>query len=267
MKSVKWLLFISIPWGHNTVLLEKLDTLQQRIWYARKTGEKGWSRSMLILWIESDLYNREGKAISNFDRALPQPQSDVAREILKDPYCFDFLTLKDDAHEKELEQGLAVNVQKFLMELGKGFAFVGRQFHLEVEDEEYFIDLLFYHYILKCFVAVELKVTSFKPEYVGKLNFYLAALDHTIKQKNDSPSIGLLLCKNKQKLTVEYALHNFMSPMSIASYETSAIGAHNDKLKNNLPSVEELEQLLCEDSKGDCDSGAEDGSLIVETQL
>ncbi len=206
-----------IPWGHTTVLLDKIKNQEERLWYTQKTCENGWSRNMLLSWIESNLYAREGKAITNFDRTLPQPQSDLANQLLKDPYCFDFLTLTENAHEKELEQGLIAHVQKFLLELGTGFAFISRQHQIQVDDEEYYADLLFYNYKLKCFVVIELKATAFKPEFVGKMNFYLAALDDTLKQADDNPSIGMILCKNKKKLTIEHALRNFTAPIGIAN--------------------------------------------------
>lgn len=259
--------FTLLPWGHNIVLLEKLKRVDERLWYAQKIIQNGWSRSMLLLWVDSDLYNREGKAITNFDRALPQPQSDLARELIKDPYCFDFLTLREGALEKDLEHGLALNVQKFLLELGTGFAFIGRQFRIDIDEEEYYIDLLFYHYVLKCFIPVELKATAFRPEYVGKLNFYLVALDHKIKRPDDNPSIGMLLCKTKKKLTVEYALQNFMTPMGVASYETKATGPLPGSLKDALPSAELIEQLLQGEADEGIDISANNPSAAFEEHL
>lgn len=234
-----------IPWGQNIVLLEKLSDTSQRLWYAQKAQLNGWGRNMLLAWIESNLYAREGKAITNFERTLPQPQSDLAKQLLKDPYCFDFLTLTENAHEKELEQGLIAHVQKFLLELGTGFAFVARQHQIKVEDEEYYADLLFYNYKLKCFIVIELKATAFKPEFVGKMNFYLAAIDDTLKQADDNPSIGMILCKNKKKLTIEYALRNFITPIGIASYETKIAESLPENLKKNLPTIEQFEEELC----------------------
>src|SRR5437867_2342352 len=183
-----------IPWGHNIQLITKLKDPLQRLWYATKTVEYGWSRAVLVHQIESGSFQRQGKAITNFQATLPPPQSDLAQQVLKDPYNFDFLTLAADARERELQQGLLAHLRKFLLELGAGFAFVGEQHHLEVGGDDFYIDLLFYHLRLRCFVVIDLKMQPFKPEFAGKMNFYLSAVDDLLRHKDDQPSIGLILC-------------------------------------------------------------------------
>lgn len=231
-----------IPWGHNVVLLDKLEAVEQRIWYAKKTLENGWSRNALIHWIDSGLYKRQGKAITNFQHTLPTPHSDLAEQALKDPYCFDFLTLHERFEERELEDGLLDHIQRFLLELGAGFAFVGRQVLLKVGDQDFYVDLLFYHFKLRCFFVVELKATEFKPEHVGKMGFYLTAIDKLMKHPDDAPTIGLLLCKTKNRVIAEYALRTNTAPIGVAEYETKIIESLPDNLKGSLPSIEELEQ-------------------------
>lgn len=233
-----------IPWGHNILLLQKLKTPAHRIWYAHKTIENGWSRNLLLHRIESNLHEREGKAITNFQNTLPYPQSDLARETLKDPYCFDFLTLRERHDEQELESGLLDHVQKFLLELGSGFSFVGRQVHLSVGDQNFYVDLLFYHYKLRCFIVVELKATDFKPEFAGKMNFYLSAVDELMKHPDDKPSIGLLLCKGKNKIVAEYALRDIHKPIGISQYEAAILESLPKELKGSLPTIEAIEQEL-----------------------
>jgi predicted nuclease of restriction endonuclease-like (RecB) superfamily len=233
-----------IPWGHNILLLQKLETLQDRLWYAHKTIEHGWSRSVLMHWLDSSLHKREGKAITNFQITLPSPQSDLAHQALKDPYCFDFLTLRDKHDEKELESGLLDHIQRFLLELGAGFSLVGRQVHLEVGNQDFYIDLLFYHYKLRCFIVVELKATDFKPEFVGKMNFYLSAVDDKMRHPDDKSTIGLLLCKGKNKVVAEYALRDINKPIGISQYEAKIIESLPDELKGSLPSIEQIEQEL-----------------------
>jgi predicted nuclease of restriction endonuclease-like (RecB) superfamily len=193
-----------IPWGHNVLLLEKIPNPILRLWYAHKVIEHGWSRAVLTHHIETQLHKREGKAVTNFQRTLPPPQSDLAEQTLKDPYNFDFLTIRSDAHERDLEQGLLDHIQKFLLELGVGFAFVGRQYHLEISGQDYYLDLLFYHLRLRCYVVIDLKMKAFEPEFAGKMNFYLSAVDDQLRHADDRPSIGLLLCKERDHLTVEY---------------------------------------------------------------
>lgn len=233
-----------IPWGHNILLLQRLKTIEERLWYAQKTLENGWSRNVLLHWLESNLHKREGKAITNFQATLPSPQSELAHQTLKDPYCFDFLALKDSHNEQELESGLLDHVQKFLLELGAGFSFVGRQIHLEVGDQDFYIDLLFYHYKLRCFIVVDLKATEFKPEFAGKMNFYLSAVDDKMKQVEDKPTIGLLLCKGKNKVIAEYALRDINKPIGISQYEAKILESLPEEFKGSLPSVEEIEQEL-----------------------
>jgi predicted nuclease of restriction endonuclease-like (RecB) superfamily len=233
-----------IPWGHNIALLQKLDSLEERVWYAQKTIENGWSRSVLINWIDSGLFRRQGKAVSNFAYTLPAPQSDLAHETLKDPYSFDFLTLREDFDERELEDGLIDHIQRFLLEMGSGFSYVGRQVHLEVGGQDYYMDVLFYHLKLRCFVVVELKVTEFKPEYAGKMNFYLSAVDDLMKHKDDNPTIGILLCKTKNKLVAEYALRDIHKPMGVSEYEVQLLESLPEEFKGSLPSIEEIESEL-----------------------
>lgn len=231
----------SIPWGHNTVLLEKIKDIDRRLWYAKKTIEDGWSRGALETFIKTDLYAREGKAITNFKKTLPEYQSGAAQQALKDPYIFDFLSLANDYNEHDIEQGLIDNVQKMLLELGKGFAFVGRQYHLEVSATDFYIDLLFYHYKLRCFVVVELKAREFDPRDAGQLNFYLSAVDSQLRHPGDNPTIGLLLCKTKDNLIAEYALRDINKPIGVADYETDIVKRLPKNLKSSLPTIEELE--------------------------
>lgn len=233
-----------IPWGHNVILLNKVKDPEQRLWYVQKTIENSWSRSTLESWLKSDLYSRDGKAITNFSARLSEPQSRLAQETLKDPYCFDFLTLDHDHREREVEQGLVDHIQKTLLELGQGFAFVGRQVHLNVGETDFFIDLLFYHLKLRCYVVVELKNTAFKPEYAGQLNFYLSAADDIFRHPDDKPTIGMLLCKSKNNLVVEYALRDISKPIGVASYETRLIETLPKDLKGSLPTIEEIEAEL-----------------------
>jgi len=234
----------SLPWWHNVTLLTKLKNTQQRIWYAQKALEYGWSNTMLEHWIKTNLYKREGKALTNFVETLPKPHSDLAHQSLKDPYLFDFLTLHKEHLEKELEQGLIDHIQKFLLELGQGFAFLGRQVHIEVEGKDFYIDLLFYHAKLHCYLVIELKTTEFDPRDTGQISFYLAAVDAQLKQPDDKPTIGLLLCQSKKKLIVEYALRSNISPIGVATYETKLVESLPKNLKNNLPTVQEIEAEL-----------------------
>jgi len=238
-----------IPWGHNIQLITKVKNTVQRLWYAKKTIANGWSRSVLEHWIESDLYSRQGKAVTSFDSALPAPESDLAREIIKDPYNFDFLTLRDQTSEKELEHGLIQHIRKFLLELGAGFAFVGQQVPLEVGGEDFYIDLLFYHLHLRCYVVIELKAGAFKPEYAGKMNFYLSAVDDLLRHEDDKPSIGIILCKTRNKIVAEYALRDLLKPVGISQYVTRLIESLPEDLKDELPSVKQIEAELSSDVK------------------
>jgi len=234
----------SLPWGHNIVLLQKLKSPSDRLWYARKAVEHGWSRAMLTHHIEARLHKREGKALTNFQRTLPSPQSDLAEQTLKDPYNFDFLTLGSEARERDLEQGLLDHIQKFLLELGVGFAFVGRQVHMEIGGQDYYLDLLFYHLRLRCYVVIDLKMKPFEPEFAGKMNFYLSAVDDQMRHPDDKASIGLLLCKERDHLTVEYALRDLKKPIGVARWQTKLVESLPKNLKGSLPTVAEIESEL-----------------------
>ena len=233
-----------IPWGHNILILQKIKDQDKALWYVQKTIENGWSRSVLDHQIASQLYERQADKprIDNFTERLPAPQSDLAQETLKDPYVFDFLSIGEQAHERELETALVERITRFMLELGKGFAFVGRQYHLEVGGDDFYIDLLFCHLRLHCYVALELKTGPFKPEYTGKLNFYLTALDEQVKMKEDGPSIGLILCRNRNNIVAEYALRDVNKPIGISRYELS--DKLPKELQASLPTVEEVEAEL-----------------------
>ncbi|MBY0352863.1 PDDEXK nuclease domain-containing protein [Candidatus Babeliales bacterium] len=231
----------ALPWFHNVILLQKIKSNEERLWYAQQSLENGWSRAILESSIKSNLYKRQGKAITNFTKTLPALNSEMAQESFKDPYVFDFLTLHDEHVEYDLEHGLITNVQKLLLEMGKGFALVGRQYHLEVSNKDYYIDLLFYHFKLRCFVVVELKAREFDPRDAGQINFYLSAVDDLVRSPQDGPTIGLLLCKTKDNFTAEYALRNIVSPIGVAEYETEIMKKLPRKLKGSLPSIEEIE--------------------------
>lgn len=237
-----------IPWGHNSDLLDKVKSPVERLWYARAAVEKGWSRSVLVHWIESDLYKRQGKAQTNFEKTLPALQSDLARETLKDPYSFQFLTIADEAEERALERGLVAHIREFLLELGAGFSFVGQQVHLEVGGEDFYVDLLFYHLKLRAYVVIDLKMKVFKPEYAGKMNFYLSAVDDLLRHPDDKPSIGIILCKAKNKVVAEYALRDLTKPVGIASYVTKLVESLPKEFRGSLPSPKELEAELRDDS-------------------
>lgn len=234
----------SLPWGHNLALIHKLKSTSERLWYARKTVEHGWSRSVLVHWIESDLYSREGRATTNFPATLPPAQSDLAAEIIKDPYSFDFLTLGPNAAERELERGLLDHIRHFLLELGAGFAFVGQQVHLEIGGEDFYLDLLFYHLRLRCFIVIDLKARPFKPEDAGKMNFYLSAVDDRLRHPDDKPSIGLILCKTRSKIIAEYALRDMAKPVGVARYVTRLIEKLPAQFKDALPAPREIEAEL-----------------------
>ena len=231
-----------LPWGHNLVLLTQLKDPQQRLAYASSAITHGWSRNMLNIHIETRLLDRTGTAVTNFETSLPKPQSDLARESLKDPYRFDFLGLAKEAHEREIEAALVKHVTDFLLELGAGFAFVGRQVLLDVGGDEFFIDLLFYHLKLRCYVVIELKGGKFKPEHLGQLSFYLTAVDAQIKHPQDGPTIGLLLCTSKNKVVAEYALRNSAQPLGVAEYQL--IESLPAELQTSLPSIEQIEREL-----------------------
>jgi predicted nuclease of restriction endonuclease-like (RecB) superfamily len=231
-----------LPWAHNITLITRLKEPQWRMAYAQAAVQHGWSRSVLDLHIETRRLEREGQAISNFDLCLPKPQSDLARESLKDPYRLDFLGLGKEAEERAIESALVHHITQFLIELGAGFAFVGRQVPLEVGGDDFFIDLLFYHLKLRCYVVIELKTGAFKPEYTGKLGFYLSAVDAQIKHPDDQPTIGLLLCKSKNSVVAEYALRDINKPIGVAEYQL--VQSLPERLQTDLPSIEEIEAEL-----------------------
>lgn len=231
-----------LPWGHNLVLLTRLKDPQQRLAYAQSAIANGWSRNVLNIHIETRLLERTGKAVTNFELSLPKPQSDLAHESLKDPYRLDFLGLGKEAGERDIENALVKHVTEFLLELGAGFAFVGRQVMLDVGGDEFFIDLLFYHLKLRCYVVIELKAGKFKPEHLGQLGFYLTAVDRQVKSEQDNPTIGLLLCKSKNKVVAEYALGDKTQPMGIAEYKL--LESLPAELQTSLPSIEQIEREL-----------------------
>ena len=231
-----------ILWGHNILLMEKVKDLPIRLWYMQAIIEHGWSRDMLLLMIKSRVHERQGKATHNFEGCLPSPQSDLVQQALKDPYIFDFLTMEEPFHERELESGLIRHLEKFLLELGQGFAFVGRQYHLDIGEEDFYIDLLFYHLRLRCFVVIELKKGIFKPEYAGKMNFYCNVVDDRLRHANDNPTIGLILCQDKKSVLAEYTLRGVAKPIGVSEYELTR--TLPTVLKSALPSVEEIELEL-----------------------
>lgn len=235
---------LMIPWGHNIAIVQKCKTTDEALYYVQNTIKNGVSRNVLIHQIETNLYQRDGKAITNFQSTLPPIQSDLAKEITKDPYHFDFLTLTNEYQEKELEIALTENITKFLLELGSGFAFVGRQYKLNIGGDEFKIDLLFYHIKLRCYVVVELKATSFKPEHVGKLSFYTSAIDGELKSSDDNPTIGILICKSKNDTVVEYTLKDIHKPLGISKYELTEVLPK--EYKSSLPSIEDIEAKLDE---------------------
>lgn len=231
-----------ITWYHHITLLNKVKDETQRLFYIQQTQTHGWSRDVMVAQIDSGFFARKGKATSNFTATLPSPQSDLAQQLTKDPYLFDFLTLRDDYQEKDLENALTDHITKFLLELGAGFAFVGKQYHLEVSNQAFYLDLLFYHLKLRAYVVIELKRGAFKPEYAGKLNFYLSVVDDQLKTELDQPSIGLLICQDKDKVIAEYALKDINKPIGISEYRLTEHIPNN--LKGTLPTIEDLEREL-----------------------
>ena len=224
-----------IPWKHNCLLLDRVKDSEARRWYIRKTVEHGWSRNVLTMQIETDLYQRQGGAVENFERTLPKPQSDLARQMLKDPYSFEFLTISDEAAERELERGLVERIRGFLLELGTGFSFVGSQYYLNIGGEDFYLDLLFYHLELRCFIIIDLKMGDFKAEYSGKMNLYVSAVDDKLRKEHDNPTIGMVLCKSKNKTIAEYALRNVSTPIAVSTHKLPK------KLEDSLPTPEQLE--------------------------
>ncbi|MGF1827526.1 PDDEXK nuclease domain-containing protein [Vibrio splendidus] len=240
-----------IPWGHNIALLQKLKTESERLWYANKTIENGWSRTVLVHQIESKLISRQGNAVNNFDSTLPDAISELAAQTLKDPYSFDFLSLSEESKEREIEQGLMRHVTAFLLELGSGFALVGKQYNLNVGGDDFFLDLLFFNIKLNCYVVIELKADKLTPQDVGQLDFYLAAVDGELKQPNHAPTIGLLLCKERNRVVAEYAVRNKTSPIGIAEYTLSE--SLPKELQEGLPTIEDIEASLSVELTGEKD--------------
>jgi predicted nuclease of restriction endonuclease-like (RecB) superfamily len=235
-----------IPWGHNIAIVTKCKELSEATFYIQRTREFNWSRSVLTHQIESRLWEREGKAVTNFVSTLPEPQSDLANQTLKDPYIFDFLTLTKECNERDLEKGLIQHITHFLLELGAGFAYIGRQVPIQVGERSFFIDLLFYHVRLHCYVVVELKATDFEPEHTGQLNFYIKAVDEQLRKGGDEPTIGILLCKSKDRLVAEYALSDINKPIGVSEYHLTQ--SLPEELKSSLPTIAEIEAELSEDS-------------------
>lgn len=234
-------LVLLLPWAHNATLLS-VKAQNAREWYMTQTLEHGWSHDGLAAQIKANAFERQGKAVTNFVTHLPEPQSALAQESLKDPYIFDFLTLEEPFHERELETGLVAHVEKFLLELGAGFAFIGRQYHVEVGEQDFYIDLLFYHTKLRCYVVIELKKGKFKPEYAGKVNFYCSVVDDVLRHEHDNPTIGLILCQSNDRVVAEYTLRDINKPIGVSEYELTR--ALPDNLKSSLPTVEEIEERL-----------------------
>jgi predicted nuclease of restriction endonuclease-like (RecB) superfamily len=261
-ESIVQQLLHNCPWGHLMYLLDAAKSPVQREWYVRQTITHGWSRNVLAHQIDSRLFERQGGALTNFERTLPAEQSELAQQLIKDPYSFDFLSLDSDARERALEAGLIQQVRALILELGKGFAFVGSQYPLEVGGQDFYLDLLFYHLRLRCFVVFELKAQSFKPEFAGKMNFYLAAIDDLLRHPTDNPSIGIILCKDRNEVIVEYALRDTGKPMGVAQYRLSP--ALPDQLKNDLPTAEDLAAVIGEQ---DQDSSARESGKQSEPSL
>ena len=233
-----------IPWRTNRMLLDKLDTQEERIWYAYKTIENGWSSTVLDLQIQSKLIGRTGKSVNNFPVALPPADSDMANQIFKDPYLFDFLGTDMPRREVEIERKLTEHIQNFLLDLGQGFAFVGRQVHLEVGGDDFYIDLLFYHLKLRCYVVIELKACDFEPGFISQLNMYQNVVNDILRHPSDNPTIGLLLVKGKNQTVVEYSLAGYQNPIGVAEWKNQMVKALPEELKSSLPSIEEIEKEL-----------------------
>lgn len=238
-------LLLALPWGHHQVLLEKVKDKTARQWYMRAALQNGWSRNVLVMQIESAAHLRQGQATTNFALRLPPPQSDLAQQSLKDPYLFDFLTLEEPFHERELETGLLRHLEKFLLELGQGFAFLGRQYHLELGGQDFYLDLLFYHVRLRCYLVIDLKRGEFKPEYAGKMNFYCNVVDDTLRHPDDAPTIGLILCQEHNRILAEYALRGMDKPIGVSSFELTR--ALPESLESSLPTIERIEAELSGD--------------------
>jgi predicted nuclease of restriction endonuclease-like (RecB) superfamily len=240
-------LAFGIPWFHHVILIEKIKDPPTRLWYARQVLEQGWSRDTLAVQIKNRIHERQGGAVTNFSTTLPEAHAALAQGLLKDPYVFDFLTLDEPFRERELETGLLEHLQRFLIELGRGFAFVGRQYRLAVSDRDFYLDLLFYHLHLRCFVVVDLKIGDFQPEYAGKMNFYCSVVDDQLRHAQDAPTIGLILCQTKDRILAEYALRDINKPIGVADYELTR--ALPETLASSLPSIEDLEAELSSNLK------------------
>ena len=231
-----------LPWGHNVLIFSKSKSIAEALFYQQQTLHNNWSRDILALQLKSNLFERSGKVISNFKQTLPEPTSDLAQQSLKDPYVFDFVALAEKYNERDIENQLVQHISKFLLELGKGFAYVGRQYPMQIGEKDYYIDLLFYHVVLKAYVVIELKNTAFMPEYAGKLNFYLSAVDSLLKLEDDKPTIGILLCRDKNNIEAEFALRDINKPMGVSEFKLTEILPEN--LKSSMPTIEEIEQTL-----------------------
>jgi predicted nuclease of restriction endonuclease-like (RecB) superfamily len=244
VREIQTLPIFTIPWSHNIIIIQKIKNPEEALWYAQESKENGWSRSFLEDQIKKDLYNRQGKIVSNFHETLEHPHAAITQQAFKDPYIFDFLTLENNHVERDVELGLIGNIEKTLLELGQGFALVGRQYHLEVDDQDYYIDLLFYNLNLRCYVVVELKARTFKPEDVGQVNFYLSAIDDRLKKSHDNPTIALILCKTKKNVTAQYALRGVNTPIGVAEYATEIMKKLEKEFESKLPTITEIEQEL-----------------------
>jgi len=249
--DIVWQSILQLSWSHNIILMQKIKDLPTRLWYARQATEQGWSRDVLTAQIKSSLHERQGAAVTNFKSTLSEVHAAIASGLLKDPFMFDFMTLTEPFHERELETGLLTHIEKFLLELGRGFAFVGRQYELTVSDREFYLDLLFYHLHLRCFVVVDLKKGDFKPEYAGKMNFYCSAVDTQLRHEHDAPTIGLILCQTKDRIIAEYSLRDIEKPIGVADYELTR--ALPETLASSLPSIEDLEAELSHELEKEAD--------------
>ena len=234
--------FFEVPWGHHLYILQRCKTVEKALFYVRKTLENNWSRSVLLNFLDTDLHEREGKAVTNFPAALPAPSGDLAQNLTRDPYCFDFLSVTGDYNERQLKAGLVANIEKFLLELGTGFAYMGRKYRLEVGETEQFLDMLFYNVRLRCYVVIEVKTCAFKPEFLGQLGTYTVAVDHILRKEGDNKTIGLLVCKTKDNVVARYALESTSQPIGISEYELSRL--YPEKVEGTIPTVEEIEASL-----------------------
>ncbi|MBP5350531.1 MAG: DUF1016 family protein [Fibrobacterales bacterium] len=234
--------FFEVPWGHHLYVLQRCKTPEKALFYLRKTAENNWSRSTLLNFLDTDLYEREGKAVTNFPAALPTPSGDLAQNLTRDPYCFDFLSLTDDYNERQLKAGLVANIEKFLLELGTGFAYMGREYRLEVGETEQFLDMLFYNVRLRCYVVIEVKTSAFKPEFLGQLGAYAVAVDHILRKEDDNKTIGLLVCKTKDNVLARYALESTSQPIGISEYELSKL--YPERVEGTIPTTDEIEARL-----------------------